>query len=153
MAFDLSTIIGSNVGDAVTKIIGMFKVDPTVALTKQVEVEEIKLQLAGKLQDAVNAQLQGQLDTNKQEAASTSMFVAGWRPFIGWICGVGLGTQFIVNPLFTWISALSTKTHVPIPFPTLDLGTLMTLLFGMLGLGAMRTYEKTNNASGADQLQ
>jgi hypothetical protein len=97
----------------------------------------------------LNAQLQGQLDTNKMEAASPKMFVAGWRPFIGWICGSGLGIQFIVNPIFTWIAALAKH---PVQFPSLDLGTLMTLLFGMLGLGAMRTYEKTNGAPGSDQL-
>jgi|ERR1035437_253415 hypothetical protein len=150
MAFDLSSIIGGNVGEAIAKIIGCFKVDPTVALTKTAEIEEIKLQLAGKLQDQLNAQLQGQLDTNKQEASSASMFVAGWRPFIGWICGSGLGIQFIVNPLFTWIAALAKH---PVQFPSLDLGTLMTLLFGMLGLGAMRTFEKTQGASGSNQLQ
>lgn len=149
MAFDLSSIIGSTVGDTVTKIIGMFKVDPTVALQKQTEIDELKLQLAGKLQDQLNAQLQGQLDTNKQEAASQSLFVAGWRPFIGWVCGSGLAIQFIVNPIFTWIAALAKH---PVQFPSLDLGTLMTLLFGMLGLGAMRTYEKVQGAPGSDSL-
>lgn len=150
MAFDLTSFIGSNVGDAVAKIVGAFKIDPTVALQKQTELEEIKLQLASKLQDQIDAQLQGQMDTNKQEASSQKIFIAGWRPFIGWICGTGLGIQFIVNPLFTWIAALAKH---PTIFPSLDLGTLLTLLFGMLGLGAMRTYEKTNGAPGAEQLQ
>lgn len=153
MAFDLGSIIGGNIGDAVAKIVGLFKVDPTVALSKQVELQEIQLQLASKLQDQIAAQVQGQIEVNKQEASNPKIFVAGWRPFIGWICGIGLGVQFIVNPLFTWGSELATKTHTAIPFPSLDLGTLMTLLFGMLGLGAMRTYEKTNGASGANQLQ
>jgi hypothetical protein len=112
-------------------------------------LKKIKLQLAGKLQDQLNAQLQGQLDINKQEASSTSMFVAGWRPFIGWICGIGLGVQFIVNPIVTWIAALAKHA---VQFPSLDLGTLMTLLFGMLGLGALRTYEKVQGAPGSEQV-
>lgn len=150
MGLDITSLIGGNIGEAVGKIVSLFKVDPTVALTKKVELEEIQLQLASKLQDQVNAQLQGQLDIDKQEAASQSTFVSGWRPFIGWICGAGLGVQFLLNPIVTWIAALAKH---PVQFPTLDLGTLLTLLFGMLGLGAMRTYEKVQGAPGATQLQ
>ena len=84
---------------------------------------------------------QMQADINKQEAASTSTFVAGWRPFIGWVCGSGLAMQFIVGPLTTWIAAMF---HRQVVFPTLDMSTLLTLLLGMLGLGAMRTAEKLN---------
>lgn len=102
-------------------------------------------ELAQKYQDDVlaadQARAQMQADVNKTEAASTSIFVAGWRPFIGWVCGIGLLTQFLINPIATWIAALCGKT---LQFPTLDLGTLVTLLFGMLGLGAMRTFEKVN---------
>jgi hypothetical protein len=85
--------------------------------------------------------MQAQADVNKTEAASLSIFVAGWRPFIGWVCGSGLGFQFILAPLGTWIAALAGH---PIVFPTLDLSTLLTLLAGMLGLGGMRTFEKVN---------
>ena len=84
---------------------------------------------------------QMQADINKAEAASTSTFVAGWRPFIGWVCGSGLAMQFIVGPLTTWIAAMFGRAVV---FPTLDMSTLLTLLLGMLGLGAMRTAEKLN---------
>jgi hypothetical protein len=72
------------------------------------------------------------------------MFVAGWRPFIGWVCGAGLATQFLVGPLFTWVAALLGK---PVVFPVLDLSTLVTLLIGMLGLGGMRTLEKVNGVT------
>lgn len=150
MGFDISSLIGGSIGDAFQKIVGVFKVDPTVAFEKKAELEQLQLQLQSKIQDQFNAQLQAQTDINKAEAASPKMFVAGWRPFIGWVCGTGLGIQFIANPIVTWIAALAKH---PVQFPSLDLGTLMTLLFGMLGLGAMRTYEKTNGAPGADQLQ
>lgn len=105
-------------------------------------------ELAAKYQSdilAADTQLaQMQADVNKQEAASANIFVAGWRPFIGWVCGTGLLVQFLVGPLATWIAGLAGK---PIQFPQLDLGTLLTLLLGMLGLGAMRSYDKVNGTS------
>lgn len=145
MAFNLETLIGGSIGDAFAKIIGAFKVDPAVALQAQVEIQKIQFDLQGKLVDQITAQI----EVDKQEAASANMFVAGWRPAIGWICGSGLAIQFVVNPLATWVAALFGHA---IAFPSLDLGTLMTLLFGMLGLGAMRTYEKVGDAPGADKL-
>lgn len=149
MSIDIGSILGTSLGDAIAKIVGLFKVDPTIALQKQVELQEIQLQLESKLQDQFNAQLQAQTDTNKAEAANPQIFVSGWRPFIGWVSGTGLAIQFIVNPVATWIAALAKH---PIQFPMLDLGTLMTLLMGMLGLGAMRTYEKVTGAPGSNQL-
>lgn len=83
--------------------------------------------------------MQSQTDTNKAEASSASMFVAGWRPFVGWICGVAFGVQFVAGPLFTWIAALAGH---PVVFPQLDVGMMMPLLLGMLGLGGLRTAEK-----------
>jgi hypothetical protein len=79
-----------------------------------------------------------QTEVNKVEA-STDTFRGGWRPFIGWICGLGLGIQFIISPLFTWVSLLLGYNVI---FPILDSDVLMTLLFGMLGLGTLRTTEK-----------
>jgi len=76
-----------------------------------------------------------QLEINKVEAG-TDLFRGGWRPFVGWICALGLGIQFIIAPFFTFFGNA--------PFPQLDMSTLMTLLFGMLGLGTLRTQEKIN---------
>lgn len=115
-----------------TKLIDSLFPDPKIAA-------EAKLKLFEMQQNGVLAQITAQTDINKVEAANPSIFVSGWRPFIGWICGVGLGTQFLIAPLATWIAAL--MGH-PLAFPQLDLSTLMTLLGGMLGLGAMRTSEK-----------
>lgn len=96
-------------------------------------------------QDGDLAVIAGQVDINKVEAASTNLFIAGWRPFIGWICGIGLGYDFLLRPLLTWITALIGKGTAP---PSLDTSTLVTLLIGMLGLGGMRTVEKLSNAQG-----
>lgn len=83
--------------------------------------------------------LQTQTDTNKAEAANPNMFVAGWRPFVGWVCGIGFAVQFVFGPLGEWASSLAGH---PVKFPPMDLGTMMPLLLGMLGLGGMRTAEK-----------
>jgi hypothetical protein len=83
--------------------------------------------------------VQGQLEVNKVEAASTNWFVAGWRPYIGWICGTGLAYQFLIYPiLYAFIPKIV----------QLDMGTLITLLSGILGLGALRTFEKVNGSEG-----
>lgn len=93
---------------------------------------------------AVNAQVaglvSGQLEINKIEAASPSMFVAGWRPAVGWTCVSGLGYQVILRPV---IQSTIMFWYPQYAMVQLEIETLMTLLFGMLGLGAYRTYEKT----------
>lgn len=89
------------------------------------------------------AALQGQLETNKAEAANPSIFVAGWRPFVGWVCGVGFAVSAL-GPLLEWGSALIGH---PTKFPAIDLSVMMPLLFGMLGLGGMRTAEKISGVN------
>lgn len=152
---DIGQIVGSLVGGAaspaegiiagVQGIIGMFKLDPTkkAEMVQQLTLANLdmeKTQLAAALQQA-----QMQADTNKQEAANVSWFVAGWRPACGWACVLALFVQFFVAPLGTWIAAL---LHHPIVFPLLDMATLLPLLAGMLGLGAMRTIEKIQDSAG-----
>jgi len=81
-----------------------------------------------------------QVEVNKAEAASGSLFKGGWRPFVGWICGFALLYHFILSPLIIFIVALAGAT-IP-PLPEFDMGSLMTVLLGMLGIGGLRTYEK-----------
>ena len=82
--------------------------------------------------------VQGQIDVNKAEATNTNLFVSGWRPFVGWVCGMGLAYSFLGQPLLEWGSI---NFHFIAP-PKLDMGDLITILLGMLGLGGLRTYEK-----------
>ncbi len=77
-----------------------------------------------------------QTKINAVEAQHRTLFVAGWRPFIGWICGVALAYNFVIRDLFIWITK---TTEAP---PALQMDHLMTVLLGMLGLGGLRTYEK-----------
>ena len=78
-----------------------------------------------------------QLEVNKTEAAHKSLFVAGWRPFIGWVCGIGLLYSVLISPVLAiWLV-----------MPAIDSDLLMPTLGGMLGLGAMRSYEKVKGVS------
>ena len=80
-----------------------------------------------------------QLEVNKQEAALRSLFVAGWRPFVGWTCGLALFYTYVAQPIAMFVMA---QTGDLVQLPHLDLSTMMPVLLGMLGLGGLRTYEK-----------
>ena len=75
-----------------------------------------------------------QAEINKLEAQHRSIFVAGWRPFIGWVCGIGLAYTFLINPLIQW--------YTGVPGPQLQTDVLSTLTISLLGLGGLRTLEK-----------
>ncbi len=77
--------------------------------------------------------LMGQLEANRQEAAHPSIFVAGWRPFVGWVCAIALANNYLLVPY------LSAAFPEIIP---LDMSMMMPVLLGMLGLGGMRSFEK-----------
>ena len=116
----------------------------TGLLDKFIEDKDQKAMLAHKIatmseehhQDLMKAQL----EVNKAEAGHTSLFVAGWRPFIGWTCGLGMFGNFITIPFANFALAL---LEIAIVIPLVPLETMMPVLMGMLGLGAMRSYEKT----------
>ena len=88
--------------------------------------------------------VQGQLDINKAEASSSSIFVAGWRPFIGWVCGMGCAWNWIGLPVAKF--GLAVYGH-PLALEPADLSEMMPLLLGMLGLGGLRTFEKTRRVA------
>lgn len=75
-----------------------------------------------------------QVELNKVEAGSRNVFVAGWRPFIGWVCGLGLFNMFLVNPWIQWITGQAG--------PNLPKDVILELILALLGLGALRTVEK-----------
>ena len=90
--------------------------------------------------------IQGQQGINEAEAKHASIFVAGWRPAIGWIGAVALAYQFVLYPLLTWLWAFSQgQGWIPkelVPPPVLDINTLLVLLTGILGISTTRTFEK-----------
>ena len=89
--------------------------------------------------------LTGQMEINKIEAAHKSIFVAGWRPFIGWVGGLALAYQYIIHPLLLWLWQIADSfLEMPVTPPALgDTEALYTIILGMLGIGAMRSFDKT----------
>ena len=86
-----------------------------------------------------------QLEVNKAEASHRNIFVAGWRPFIGWTCGISLAWHFVLSPVVVFVTAWM-KVETP-ELPAFDMDSLMTVLLGMLGLGGLRTFEKSKGLS------
>lgn len=121
----------------ITSIIGRVWPDKT---------EQAKAELAAALAEDKNLTdlLTGQMQINAAEAASPSLFVAGWRPFVGWVCASAFAWQFVCLPILLFIS--NAVGH-PIPVPSFDISTMVTVLMGMLGLSTMRTYEKIQGVS------
>lgn len=93
---------------------------------------------------AAVAIVQGQLDTNKAEAASPSAFTSGWRPGIGWVCAMALFFQYIARPCLMWFGVVT--GHAWPPLPGID-DNLWQLMLGMLGLGGLRSLEKVKGVA------
>lgn len=118
--------------------------DPKIAADAKLEM--LKLAQTGELAQ-LNADLQlaqGQMDINKVEAGSSSLFVSGWRPAIGWTCGAAFAFKFIIGPSAVVVMAMIGH---PITLPQFDFTEMSTVLMGMLGLGAMRSVEKIKGAA------
>lgn len=88
--------------------------------------------------------VQGQLDINKVEAANPSVFVSGWRPFIGWVCGSACAWNWIGLPI---AKVLLLIWEQPLNLAPADLSEMMPVLMGLLGLGALRTFEKVKGVA------
>lgn len=127
------------------------KVFPDADAEAKRKADKFMAELKGMLSLAI-----GQMEVNKEEAKHGSIFVAGWRPFIGWVCGAGLAYSFLIYPFLLWVFGLAqalewipmfillkdgTRAAVTAP-PAVDIGVIFSLVTGMLGLGATRSYEK-----------
>lgn len=102
------------------------------------EIQTALIAKSAEAEKAIAEAAKAQNEVNLAEAQSPSLFVAGWRPFVGWTCGFGLSYALLVQPAITFISSLFGGPVAP----TLDTNVLMSVLLGMLGLGTMRTVEK-----------
>ena len=123
--------------DLGTKLLDRLIPDPVQKAQAQVEL--MKLQQSGEL-----AAMTAQTDINKVEAQSSSLFVSGWRPYIGWTCGTAFALHFLVFPIANFILVALGHTEIKITF---DMTTLLTVLGGMLGIGGLRTLEKLNGVA------
>lgn len=123
---------------AVTDVIGRFlPEDKQKKAEAERQIEASLLEHLAKIDVA-------QLGINKQEAAHRSVFVAGWRPFIGWTCGIALAYNYVLQPILIFVLA---QTGHLVDLPAMDLNEIMPVLMGMLGLGGLRTFEKFKGVS------
>lgn len=123
------------------------KIWPDPAQQAEAQFKLAQLMQSGELaQLAADTDLaKAQIGVNATEATSSSLFVSGWRPAIGWLCAAALGYQYIVRPVVSW--GVIAAGHPLPPMPGLD-DNLWQLLLGMLGLGGLRTVEKLKGAAG-----
>jgi hypothetical protein len=116
----------------------------TGLLDKFIEDKDQKVALAHEISTMADRHAQqlalAQVEVNKAEAASSSVWKGGWRPFVGWVCGAAFAYHFVLQPLAIFGLA-AYGMEVP-PLPNFDMGQLMTVLMGMLGLGGLRSFEK-----------
>lgn len=132
----------SNILGLASTVIDKLFPDKNEALKQKTELARMAAEGQLKELEQVWTNATDQIKVNVEEAKNQSIFVAGWRPSVGWVCSSALAYHYIIQPFLTF--ALG-AFHVTVILPVLDMGELMTLLFGILGLGAMRSYEKTKN--------
>jgi len=129
---------GQTTQDVANAVAGMTPAD--MVKMKQLD-DQFKVQMA---QQGISLQL-AQIGTNTEEAKNTNWFVAGWRPFVGWVGATGLLYAAFIQPLMQFIATVNGYHG---GFPVLDTTITMQVLFGLLGIGGMRTYEKVTNSEG-----
>ena len=105
---------------------------------------EAEREIEAKLTDSLAKLDLVQAETNKVEAGHRSLFVAGWRPFIGWSCGFALAYTYVLQPILTFGLA---QAGYLIDLPAVNLGEMMPVLMGLLGLGGLRSWEKVKGVS------
>jgi len=138
MGFDLASISAGAVGGLLGGI-GTLAKDIRQAITGDLPAEK-QAEIEVKLLEIQNVATVAQTKINEIEAASEKLFVAGWRPFIGWVCGIALAYNYIAMPLIVW-TTLCFYPEAP-EMPILETEELYTLLGGMLGLGWLRSKDK-----------
>lgn len=121
---------------------GSFARDMRSAITGDIDPEK-RAELEARAAEMEAALNQAQVELNQAEASSGSLFVAGWRPFLGWVFGSIIALHYLVKPIAEWIMQIAAPEYLPLP--TFDLGDIWPVLIGMLGFGGMRTVEKMRN--------
>jgi hypothetical protein len=123
MTFGIDTALAAGL-----KIVDKFIPDPEAKAKAEQELRAALVEWDGR-----------QAEVNRAEAQHASLFVAGWRPFVGWTCGAAFAYHYVLQPLLVFAAALGGKS---ITLPAFSMDSLLTVLLGLLGLGGLRTYEK-----------
>ena len=132
----MNPLLLGSVLDLGRDLISRFFPDKTEAA--KAEAEFLRMAAEGELKQII-----GQLEINAREAQHPSIFVAGWRPFFGWLGGAGFAYAVIVQPMLTWLAAIK---GWPVP-PDLNIDLLWVVITGMLGIGGLRTFEKAKGVA------
>lgn len=130
--------------DPLSRLLDKIIPDPDARAKAKAEILKAEREMdLEALRLAVSAD-QSQTAINQQEAANPDLFVSGWRPFIGWVCGVAFAYHFILQPLLAFLIAAGGHE---VKLPSFDMQELSTVLMGMLGLGSLRTIEKIKSVA------
>lgn len=113
-------------------------------LDKFVEDKDLKMQLEHEIKTEIHSANLAQIDVNKQEAKHRSIFVAGWRPAIGWVAAAGFGYTFIAQPFLQWVMIMQ---GVETPLPEINTDILFELVLAMLGMAGLRSFDKLNGVT------
>ena len=128
MSFSLASIVGGGIAEPI-KAIGNVLDKLFTSDDERLTHDEVLTRLAQRPNEV-------QAEINKVEAQHRSIFVAGWRPFIGWVCGIGFLYDILIRPIANGFG---------LHFPPIDTEMLKAIVFALLGLGAYRTIEKIKN--------
>ncbi len=134
--------------DVLTPIISKlldFIPDPVKKAEAQLKLTEELNRNQEVLLNALSEVDKAQIEVNTEEAKSTNLFVSGWRPAIGWVCGAALTWQYILQPIITYFLVIDGKI---VSLPVFDFSTMSTILMALLGMGGLRTWEKKMGVNG-----
>lgn len=119
--------------------------DPKMKAEAQQKITEEMNRHSEELLKALSSIDTAQIGVNQEEAKSSNLFISGWRPFLGWVGGLALTWQYILQPITTYI--LTVNGH-KVDLPVFDFSTMSTILMAILGMGGLRTWEKVSGVSG-----
>ncbi|MDP4024469.1 3TM-type holin [Methylobacterium sp. NEAU 140] len=138
--------------EGITRIIGRFVPDPAAQAQLALEMQKLVAEREAAAATAVAEIAKAQAETNTVEAQSPSLFIGGWRPFVGWGCGIGLLYAGLVQPLLAWLTGIvNAALSIGIPMPPIPASeALMTVLTGMLGIAGLRSFDKLKGTAASD---
>lgn len=145
MSFLASLLSGGDTVKAIGDTVDKLFTSDEERLAQKVELDKAEKAYKIRELELSTSLLQGQIDINKVEASSAEIFVSGWRPFVGWICGFALGYAFILEPIFRFVAKVIFGYMGD--FPVLEMNELNSILIGLLGLGTMRMVEKVKGVA------
>ena len=145
MSFLSALFSGGDTVKAIGETVDKLFTSDEERLAAKIELQKAEMIFQTREMELRQQQNLGQLDLNKVEAGNANVFVSGWRPFIGWVCGFALAYGFILEPILRFLAKVLFGYEGE--FPVIELAELNSILLGMLGLGSLRTFEKVKGVA------